>query len=265
MKRLAVLAMLTIGAACGGDGGGSSTRPSATITSISVTSSGATLLLGSTETFTATATRSDGSTQSVTGGAWGTDAPGVATATNTGAVTGVGSGEVTVFVDASGVRGTKRIRVLPNYQGNWIGSYVITSCSQTGQMASADACGTSLGVNSVLPLTFQFTQDGTTLSGRTALGQILSDSFSAPIEVSGRASILVQARSGTFTITQAWALSISAPGRIEGEVEVVFRDAVLTGSITLRARLINTNLQATAVMPAGVSGWGLEDLKRVIR
>lgn len=66
---------------------------------------------------------SDGTTQAVTTGAWGSEQTTIATVDgSTGRVTVVSSGDATIFVNFEGVRGTKLIAVRPNYQGNWLGS-----------------------------------------------------------------------------------------------------------------------------------------------
>src|SRR5688500_9636160 len=98
---VSVVSAFVVLASCGGGG---PTAPS--LTSITINSTSAFLMLGSTETFTATATMSDGTTQAVTGGTWGSDAGAVATvAATTGLVTTVGRGDVTIFVDSQGIRG----------------------------------------------------------------------------------------------------------------------------------------------------------------
>ena len=74
--------------------------PAMILQSITVYSSSDLLYIGTSETFTATATMSDGSTKAVIGGVWGGDNPSVATVeATTGQVTIVGSGMVNVFVD----------------------------------------------------------------------------------------------------------------------------------------------------------------------
>ncbi|MGE5835426.1 MAG: hypothetical protein ACM4AI_13150, partial [Acidobacteriota bacterium] len=136
MRRVAVSVLLTITVGCGG-----SAKPSVTTSSILVAASSDLLFIGTAETFTATATLSNGTTQAVTTGSWGSDQPGIISVEAlTGRGTVVGAGQTTVWVDYKGVRGTKAIRGLPNYQGSWSGSYAVVSCSQTGQIAAANLC-----------------------------------------------------------------------------------------------------------------------------
>jgi hypothetical protein len=83
---------------------------------------------------------------------WSSDSNAVATVeASTGRVTGVANGGVLISVDSGGRRGTKQIRVLPNFQGTWSGSYVVSSCSATGQIAGGEPCST-FSPNAVLPM-----------------------------------------------------------------------------------------------------------------
>jgi len=89
------------------------TAPTPTPTGVTVTSPNSTILVGQTEQMTATVTLSTGTTQVGTG-TWGSDTPTVATVSQTGLVTAVSPGEVTIYFDATGDgRGTKRLRVNP--------------------------------------------------------------------------------------------------------------------------------------------------------
>jgi hypothetical protein len=244
-KRRAIAPMLVsvlAGAGCGG--GKSPAAPSPTVTTITVTSSTSMMLVGASEVFTATATLSNGATQPVTTGTWGSDASQVAQVeAASGRVTGAGGGEVTIFVDFQGARGSKRIRVVPDYQGNWLGSYVVSSCSQTGGFAAGNACGSTFPNNAALPLQFQFTQSADVLSGRTSLGQVLSDNFSAPIATNGSVSVLVTATNSGLTFAESWNLISTQPGRISGTLRFVLTSTTLSGSVTVEANLINTNKQ----------------------
>src|SRR5687767_9143925 len=142
MRRLLLGAACSILVlACGGEGGSAPAAPAATVQTITVNSSSDLVFLGASETFTATASMSNGGSQAVSGGVWGSDAPSAASVESaSGRVTGAASGMATIFVDYQGRRGTKLIRVLPNYQGTWSGSYFIRTCSQSGDFARFNFC-----------------------------------------------------------------------------------------------------------------------------
>lgn len=97
-------------------------------------------------------------TAPVTGCSWGGDAPNVLSVNaGTGQITGMASGEVTVWCDYQGVRGTKRLRVLPNYGGVYLGSYSVSGCNHSRIFDAANWCG-SFNTGRALPLRFDFSQ-----------------------------------------------------------------------------------------------------------
>ena len=134
-RNLVVVALLTTMVACGGKGGGSPTAPSAptpTITGLSITPATDLIKIKASESFTATATFSDGSSRPVPA-TWGTDTPGVATIDSSGRATGVASGQATIFADYPGAqRATRLLRVVPDYHGRWRGDWSVTACAEEG-------------------------------------------------------------------------------------------------------------------------------------
>jgi hypothetical protein len=227
-----VVAALGLLSACGG-GGGTTPTPTPTPTSITITSTGASLYLGATETFTATLTLSNGTTQAVTGGAWSSDATAVATVgASTGAVLGVANGEVTIIVDSQGVRGTKRIRVVPKYQGIWSGTYTVNSCVQTGDFVAEDLCGTPFNVGNTLSAAINFfTQSVAALTGQTLVGSLFSESFTATVAANGTLSFQVNAPipDTAVRVAQAWQLNITQAGQLTGTVTQTVTEPTLTG------------------------------------
>ncbi len=94
--------------------GGSSSMPTTTkaLTAIAASPSNASLAVGATEQFTATATYNDGSTADVTASAAWTDANGkVATITASGMATAVAAGSTSVTAALSGLTGTASLTV----------------------------------------------------------------------------------------------------------------------------------------------------------
>src|SRR6185436_17772975 len=125
MRRIGVSLAFLITFACGSNGPGTPTQPS--VTSVTVSSSSDLLFMGAFEIFTATTNLGP-----ATGASWSSDASSIATAdSSSGRITGVGTGRATISVDVKGVRGTKLIRVLPNFGGSWSGSYAINDCQST--------------------------------------------------------------------------------------------------------------------------------------
>src|SRR5215475_9369199 len=95
--------------------------PTPTVQSITINSPNTNIFLGAVEQMAASANLSNGTSQTPTG-TWGSDNAAVATVNATGLVTTVASGRATIFFESNGLRGTKAIRVLPNYGGRWDGN-----------------------------------------------------------------------------------------------------------------------------------------------
>lgn len=244
MSQRSAAVLILVSVAMVGCGGASPTAPATpTATSITVNSASTHLFLGNSETFTATVTLSNGTTQVLTGGTWSSDASAVATVVaGTGAVTAVASGEVTIIVDAQGVRGTKRIRVVPSYQGIWVGTYTVNSCVQSGDFVAANLCGTTLIVGSnTLQAGLNLTQSIGAITGQTRLGGIFSDALTGTVNMDGSLSFQVGATVPTLTtrVAQAWQLNITQAGRITGTVTQTWTDPSLTGQMVVATTLNN--------------------------
>jgi|RhiMethySRZTD1v2_1073278.scaffolds.fasta_scaffold08592_7 Big-like domain-containing protein len=132
MRHLRPLVLLATVVGCGGDEGssGPNTSPSGTTTTVAVTVP-APVRMGQTAQASGNETLSGGQTRSITSG-WLSDAPGVATVTTAGLVTGVANGRATIYVVAGGRQGQQVVRVVPDYQGTWSGGLRVTSCTGTG-------------------------------------------------------------------------------------------------------------------------------------
>src|SRR5262245_44143258 len=117
MNRLLIAVPLAFLAGC--SDGETPSAPSPTTTAITVTVSNQ-VRAGQTSQATGTETLSNGQTRPITSG-WLSDATSVATVTNAGLVNGVANGRATIYVVASGHQGQQVVRVLPDYQGRWMG------------------------------------------------------------------------------------------------------------------------------------------------
>lgn len=158
MKRLAIALTICSVAACGGGG---STAPAPVINAPSISTANTAIYIGQTVQFSATG-----------GGTirWGGDNNQVATVDQTtGRITGVGNGRVTVWAENEGGRTTRLLRGLPSFAGNWQGTYAITGCQSTGDMARIGFCG-NFFQGQVLNMQLQVTQADDRVSGAFAFG-----------------------------------------------------------------------------------------------
>jgi hypothetical protein len=243
VNRQAILAVGVLIAASGC--GGSSTEPtptpppapSGTVVSVAVASSGPTVFLGGTETFVAVATLSTGATENLNGGTWSTDAPAVATVgSGTGKVAGVSNGAATVSVEYQGLRGSKAIRVVPNYSGAWLGNFIVSGCTQSGGISDNNLCA-SFPVGASRQYGLQLSQAADVVSGTTSIGLLGMSPFTANIATDGTLTFSTGAFPGTTTIMANWSLTSLSAGVINGTVAQVWTDQVLTGEMDIAGTL----------------------------
>ncbi|MCG2814490.1 MAG: Ig-like domain-containing protein, partial [Candidatus Aminicenantes bacterium] len=97
--------------------------PTPTPTAVTVTSNNSTIYVGQTEQMTATVTMSNGTTKAATG-TWGSDNTNVATVNQSGLVTGIAAGDATIYCDAEGLRGTKKLTVRSLWSRSGVGDMV---------------------------------------------------------------------------------------------------------------------------------------------
>jgi hypothetical protein len=252
MRRVSgwILASALLAGCNNGGGNGNPSGPSA-IVSIAVNSMSSDLPRGATETFTATATTAGGGTQQVTAGTWGSDAPGVVDITTGGQATGVGLGMATVFVDFEGVRGTKLIRVVSNFAGEYSGLYEVTACGASGDWIALAFCDDPFVVGAHLPLAFLFSQIGATLSGQTAIGSIVSGPLTATVREDGGVTVDAVANFSGVILTQTWELRADEVGAITGTLHAVVTEPSLSGNTTFDGTIISATRSSVSA-----SGWG---------
>jgi hypothetical protein len=191
-----------------------------TVTAITVQSTSAQLFLGATETFTAVATLSNGTQPAVTDGVWSSDAPAIASVDGTGKVTGKASGSATISVDSQGTRGSKTIRVLPNYAGAATGTIFYGNCSSSGWTPGCSTIDDDLGHVATAALT----QVGDTVSG-TITAPFITSNFSGTINSGGGLSGTSTGVSGTKTYTATWTLTSVTAGVITGTFHMDGQDS----------------------------------------
>ena len=127
-------------------------------------------LTGSTTTYTATATLSDGSTRTVTA-SWSSSAADVATVDISGRLEGRTHGSTTLTAAFDGRSASKTVQVVNNYAGSWSGQYVVTACNDSGIFTDGIIGGSFIDqpwcqavarIGSAHSFTFTLAQSGTT-------------------------------------------------------------------------------------------------------
>jgi len=229
---------------CGGGGSGGGPAPTPTVTNIVINGPEGPYLVRESYTFSATVTLSNGQTQAASG-TWGGDAPTVGTMAN-GVFAGVGPGEVTIWIDVTqGGRATKRLRVYPSYNAAWVGSYRVTSCTDSGEIRSqARFCRDNFARGDILPLGLSMSQNGLSVTTTVYLGQLEFNPATSTMAEDGRLQVNAryddeglmidavlqlfqpQATSVGGTINHTWTVQgATGSGRLAGDLVDVVRQA----------------------------------------
>lgn len=268
MRNCLIVLGLALGfMGCGGDGGGGTpTTPSPTASSISVDLQDV-LLVGRTAVARATATLSNGQTQSLTAG-WQSDVPAVARVTDTGTVTGVANGQANIFVIFGGRQGTKAIRVAPNYDGRWGGQQIITACSASGDFAGLCEEEDVASAGESFPVGLTARHPGNlTLGGEFTIEGIEFPTFETQVESDGSIGF-----SGTIvvedvTVRASWQINSSQDGRATGTIRETYSvPGLATGEVVFESNLSTfERSSASAVLSPEAPPRVLESIKRRIR
>lgn len=221
MRRLMVLLAIGVSAGCGS----SPTAPSTptptviTITGVQIQAGSDLYRVGFGETFSALASRSDGTTIVISSGVtWAADNPSVGAFDATGRFSPLGPGLTTVTANYLGAGGAKLIRVVPDYQGTWQGTTLTTGCTAILDYDRGGFCSAFIGRASVVA-TLSQTRD-------TVSGQLFVGTF--PLTVTG-------------TIGPPGGLTLSGSGSTNGFDVVLVNWATfaqgsgMTGTFTFRA------------------------------
>ncbi|TAK16591.1 MAG: hypothetical protein EPO35_05020 [Acidobacteria bacterium] len=246
-------ALASLAVACGSSASlASQLQPSGTVTLTALAISVNTPSVGGAVQATSTATFSNGGTTPIATG-FGTDTPSVATSTSSGTITGVAIGDVTIFVDYLGMRASKRVHVLPAYGGVLVGTYKVTSCSQSEGFATADFCQ-PFNALPTLSIAFSNTQsaDLTTLTGQFALGQSVGLG-SGTVASNGTLTYSGALVGGTERMElRNFAGTSPAPGRMVGSFEQVWTNSATTGQAVVTCA--NMDVTRTSSALASFSG-----------
>ena len=252
---LGIILPMTTLAACGDDSG-SPAAPSSTTSAVSITVASP-LRMGQTTQATGSETRSNGQTQPVTTG-WQSDAPGVASVTTGGLVTGVANGRATIYVVASGRQGQQVVRVVPDYQGRWIGGLRITSCAEAGVFAEFDFCD-DFPVGQVTGHSLDLSQAGEQLTATASYGPELTFApASASIREDGSAAFSTSTSitdSGvTLTLAPSFAINSPRVSELTGTVSDVWRFPNVPGEGRLTFEITRTTRTGSATSSRSENG-----------
>ena len=169
-----------------------STPAAPTLRSVTITGLDA-IRTGFFSDYTATATLSDGTTQTVTASAtWTSSNTGLATVEASGWLTGRGHGSVVLSASYQGQTATKTVGVVNNYGGTWNGSYIVRVCDADGAFATARWCRDQDAIGTTYSLTLTHSlagNDRSQISGSLTNGIILDAAVTGTVTGDGRLNI----------------------------------------------------------------------------
>jgi len=233
VHRALLMAALFGLSACGGGSSSPTTptpapTPAATTVSVAITPSTDLIKIQGTESFTVTATMSDGTSKAVSG-AWTSDAATVVTVDTAGKVTGVGSGQAVVTATYGGAKATRTIRVVPDYQGSWAGDYRVLSCQDSGDFSREQWCVAALK-DGVIRVSMTLTQTRDAVTGPWTHSS-MSGAAQGTIEADGTLALSGTGRldSVPMSITGWRSRSTDNKGQA-GKFTLAFTSTVWSGS-----------------------------------
>jgi hypothetical protein len=213
----------------------SPTSPSVPLT-IVVTASSDTLLVGTKETFKATATAPDDIVTEVTGGKWSSSDPSIATVEpTTGQVTVVWGGWAIINVNYQGFSGSLKIHCLLNVQGEWDGSYSFETCNSSGDFSATNWCD-NFPLGKAFPIHLDLTQDLETVTGRASFGFFTADVRGVVYENSMRLNCEASYESSTIEISLTYE---EIPFWMIGAMLWTCRSPKMSGECKITATLLD--------------------------
>lgn len=190
--------------------------PSPTVGSVTISPTSSVLTAPGAQTLTATATLSNGTTQTITP-VWTIDNPRVATIDGAGRLSAVDAGSASIVASHEGRSTTASVRVVPPFGGSWSGAFRQVACD-----APDTAACRSLppSVTRDLRVTARFEQRSTTVTGRLELSSNGQPSgvvdVAGAITLDGRLELEAAAFSGGAPDAQArvvgWKSTLASPG-----------------------------------------------------
>jgi hypothetical protein len=181
---------------------------------------------------------------------WSSDAPQVATVeSSSGKVTGVTAGKATVIAEHDAQRDTKLVHVVPNFQGGWVGDYLITACTDSGDFKAEGFCQ-GFAVNTDLAIMASLTQNGDAAQGTLTFGTlpatVLGTVDDANALMFADATITIE----TLTIKIVSAkFTVAGADRLGGTFRATWSDRTATGSGEFDGRLNTVVRISTSLAP----------------
>lgn len=136
----------------------------------------------------------------------------------------------------------------PSFAGQWVGTYRMTGCTDSGQMATqADLCGQlnsifgqgSRSLSDPLPVRFLLAQSGSTVTGRVELGSVIFTETSATIRPDQQVILVSQSTLDALILEGTWFLQTPSTGILTGTHRQVWRHGFFDGEAIVSAVIVD--------------------------
>jgi hypothetical protein len=260
-------------AACGGSKSPTTpttpTTTTPTLTGLSISGLDA-IRSGFASSYTAAATMSDGTSQTVTA-TWSSSNTDIAQVDTTGRVDGRAHGSATLTATYQSRTATRTINVVQNYGGQWQGVYQMRACDNSGIFQQVGWCRELGGAGALLGFTLSLTQTG---NGRDQISGVL-DLGEFPANVTGNVTpdgrlvvggtSNVAAEGVTFTITiGGWDTRAAAGDTMTGGWAQNLSAANVPGNAYMENRITSIAHTAAQVTVAAAPSMHSLDPREVI-
>lgn len=252
----------------GGDSSGSGGGPSPTPQSLTITPGTTILKVDQTEVFGGSVTLSNGQSQTVQP-TWQSDNTTVLRFEG-GAARGRSNGTATIIGTSQGLTATRLIRVATNYQGTWVGEYIVRGCDSSGDFRAAGFCNSEDGffAGQVLEVAFDLTQDRDDVTGEMFLGAV-EGTTRGRVEADGRftgTGSLTVSDDGFVVAFTVNPLNVNADGnRMTGTFTVSVTAPGISGQGLFTAEILTVVRVASGLAPTATAGASTLDLTAFMR
>jgi hypothetical protein len=236
-------------AACGG----SPTGPGGTVSgsqSLTISPGVDLLRIRASETLSAALTANNGQPTPTTA-TWTSDAPAVASIDANGRITGQASGNATISAQASGLRATVTLRVVPDYHGRWEGITRVTGCADEGDFDTL--CDEVVGGGLPLSTSITQTRDAVTadVNFDDATGRISTMiQSSGRLVTTGQLTLVIEGVAFDVALSE-WDTTSVDNQQMTGRYRLEVRHALLAGFWRLEGELVS--IQKTSGTPGVAS------------
>lgn len=126
---------------------------------------------------------------------------------------------------------------IPSYAGTWTGTYLVSSCTNSGFFADATFCSGVL--STIASVTFTLAQSDRTVTGTFKLGSLVSSQATATVATDGSLTIVAPVQDGVFSIATTWTVQQLATAALTGQTQQVWTASGQTGGATLQGSIVN--------------------------